>query len=511
MNTFWEILLSFVLLEAFFFLCGLIIGKIKWIVKRSKGHVKSPNTAKRVLYTVTCKHYFLAIIPLVIFGYAFFNLYTPALNYCRKQKKNCYQAIRYDMDTLAKNNKHISVFSYENLSVKKAEQIVYIKAPEKKDFFHLGKKTEINYNEISSDDDYSDDFGNVYQLRNRRFRELALQDYLASREARAARAVEQAYSEAKDRWYNEFGRFWGSGIQKVYYANTEKNEDSGWLIARNYSIYDTMKTSTCFLYPNKVGIFQDNPNEAINMSNVNKSCDEAYFQIMNEDSIPAKLTLTQYYDIAENMRNKYYHVKVDSTGKNPVHTYDENIAIKNEYGITYVTRLPMKTFSICENTNRQEYNEANKIDIIGKILCVNLLLLSLYGVCGFARSKRKTLNEAIYKDLLVKCNPAKFMKPYNKEKVEVANTLTQLLTKTSPNDEEQIVRIEETAHSKLGVNIIDKKYVRQLKRVIYPKKFLKPYDEKKFSLANELYTLLADGNVTYAIIKDVDKRATELQ
>lgn len=490
MNTFWEILLSFVLLEAFFFLCGLIIGMIKWIVKRSKGHVKSPNTAKRVLYTVTCKHYFLAIIPLVIFGYAFLNLYTPALNYCRKQKKNCYQAIRYDMDTLAKNNKHISVFSYENLSVARAEQMVYMEEPVMSQYVEKVKEKIItkipnnlpHYNTYSAE---AEDI--IYDM------------------------AQEAWSEARAQWYKKCGFCWGSGIQKVYYANTEKNEDSGWLIARNYSIYDTMKTSTCFLYPNKVGIFQDNPNEAINMSNVNKSCDEAYFQIMNEDSIPAKLTLTQYYDIAENMRNKYYHVKVDSTGKNPVHTYDENIAIKNEHGITYVTRLPMRTFSICENTKNLEYDEANKIDIIGKILCVNLLLLSLYGVCGFARSKRKTLNEAIYKDLLVKCNPAKFMKPYNKEKVEVANTLTQLLTKTSPNDEEQIVRIEETAHSKLGVNIIDKKYVRQLKRVIYPKKFLKPYDEKKFSLANELYTLLADGNVTYAIIKDVDKRATELQ
>ncbi len=488
MNTFWEILLSFVLLEVFFFLGGLIIGTIKWIIKRHKGQAKSSNTAKRILYTVTYKHYSLAIIPLVIFGYAFLNLYTPALDYCKKQKKDCYQAIRYDMDTLAKNNKHISVFSFENISVSRAEPIVYTEEPKTNQFYHkrVSKKTT----------DYTNKSNHIGSV-------------LAS--ARFQVFDQNAYLDAKDRWYKQCGLYWGTNIQKVYYANTEKNEDSGWLIARNYSIYDTMKTSTCFLYPNKVGIFQDNPNEAINMSNVNKSCDEAYFQIMNEDSIPAKLTLTQYYDIAENMRNKYYHVKVDSTGKNPVHTYDENIAIKNEYGITYVTRLPMKTFSICENTNRQEYNEANKIDIIGKILCVNLLLLSLYGVCGFARSKRKTLNEAIYKDLLVKCNPAKFMKPYNKEKVEVANTLTQLLTKTSPNDEEQIVRIEETAHSKLGVNIIDKKYVRQLKRVIYPKKFLKPYDEKKFSLANELYTLLADGNVTYAIIKDVDKRATELQ
>lgn len=457
---------------------------------------------KRVLYYYTYKHFFLAAIPIAILSFVFFNFYALALNYTKEQKRACYDAIRYNLDTLAKNNKHISVFSYENLSVSRAEQMVYMEAPVKSQYVEkvkqrLRKKDPNNL----SYDNTREPFGiggSVRQLE-RAYALGVIYDL-----------AEEAWSEARAQWYKKCGFCWGTGIQKVYYANTGKDEDSGWLIARNYSIYDTMKTSTCFLYPNKVGIFQDDPNEAINMDHVNKSCDEAYFQIMNKDSIPAKLTLTQYYDIAENMRNKYYHVKVDSTGENLVHTYDENIAIKNEYGITYVTRLPMKTFSICENTNGQEYNEANIIDIIGKILCVNLLLLSLYGVYRFARSKRKTLNEAIYKDLLAKCNPVKFMKPYNNEKVKVANTLTQLLAKASPNDEELIAHVEETAHSKLGVNIIDKKYVHQLKRVIYPKKFLKPYDEKNFSLANELYTLLADGNVTYAIIKDVDKRATEL-
>ena len=110
----------------------------------------------------------------------------------------------------------------------------------------------------------------------------------------------------------------------------------------------------------------------------------------------------------------------------------------------------------------------------------------------------------------LKCNPAKFMKPYNKERVEVANTLSQLLMQTSPNDEEAVAGIVDTAQSKLGINIVEKKYVRQLKKIIYPKRFLKPYNEKRFALANELYTALANGDVSYAIIKEVDKKAVEL-
>ena len=169
----------------------------------------------------------------------------------------------------------------------------------------------------------------------------------------------------------------------------------------------------------------------------------------------------------------------------------------------------MRTFFILQKMN-QEYNEAEKIDIVGKIICVILLLLSLCWIYRFARSRRVTLNEAIYKDLKVKCNPAKFMKPYNKERVEVANTLSQLLMQTSPNDEEAVAGIVDTAQSKLGINIVEKKYVRQLKKIIYPKRFLKPYNEKRFALANELYTALANGDVSYAIIKEVDKKAVEL-
>lgn len=465
---------------------------------------------KKVLYHYTYKHYLLVTIPIAILTFVFFNIYAPALKYTKEQKRGCYDAILYDMDTLVTNNSHISIFSYENLSVKKAEQIVYIKAPEKRDFFHLGK-TEKIYNEIYFDDDYSDDyFDNIYQRRNQRFRQLEIHEAIAARENNAARAVEKAYSEAKDRWYNEFGRFWNAGIRKFYYVDTEKNTDSGWLIVRNYFFKDKKKASTSFLYPNKIGIFKVGEDESVNMDNANRCCDEAYSQILENDSIPARLTLNEYYSKLENLENKYYYVKVDSTGKDTELSFDKNVEIKNEHGITYITRLPKRSFVICKRMKNQEYEEAEKIDIVGKIICVILLLLSLYWICRFARSRRMTLDEAIYKDLIVKCNPTKFMKPYNKERVEAANALTQLLIQTSPNDEEAVAGIVDTAQSKLGINIVKKKYVRQLKKIIYPKRFLKPYDERKFALANELYTDLANGDVSYTIIKNVDKRAIEL-
>ena len=461
---------------------------------------------KKVLYYYTYKHYLLAAIPFAIFTFVFFNIYAPALRYTKEQKKACYDAIQYDMDTLVINNRHISVFSYDNLTVTKAEQIVYIKAPEKREFFYIGniikKKYKDNNDNNNNNNVYAPDWRKDFMIRARQ----ALRSEL---EANAERAVEQSYSESEDRWYNEFGRFWNAGVRKFYYVDTEKNTNSGWLIARNHFFKDKKKASTCFLYPNKIGIFNVEEDESVNMDNANRCFDEAYIQILENDSIPAKLTLNEYYAKAENLENKYYYVHVDSTGKGTELSFDKNVEVKNEHGITYITRLPMRTFFILQKMN-QEYNEAEKIDIVGKIICVILLLLSLCWIYRFARSRRVTLNEAIYKDLKVKCNPAKFMKPYNKERVEVANTLSQLLMQTSPNDEEAVAGIVDTAQSILGINIVEKKYVRQLKKIIYPKRFLKPYNEKRFALANELYTALANGDVSYAIIKEVDKKAVEL-
>lgn len=458
--------------------------------------MKKMHIMKKILYHYTYKHYLLVTIPIAILTFVFFNIYALALNYTKEQKKACYDAIQYDMDTLVINNSHISVFSYIDLSVKKAEQIIYKKAPEKREYVH-----DMNWIRDYVEDYYGEEFSDDW----RSFNNIRLNQAVEIIQAKE----EKAYTNTRNKWYNEIGRFWNAGIRKLYYVDTEKNTDSGWLIARNYFFKDKKKASTSFLYPNKVGVFEVREDESVNMDKANKCCDEAYTQIL-DNFTPAKLTLNEYYSKAENLENKYYYVKVDSTGKDTELSFDKNVEVKNEQGITYITRLPKRTFIICEKMKNQEYEEAEKIDIVGKIICVILLMLSLYWVYRFARSRRVTLNEALYKDLVVKCNPTRFMKPYNKKRVEVANALTQLLIQTSPNDEEVVAGIVDTAQSKLGINIVGKKYVRQLKKIIYPKKFLKPYDERKFALANELYTALANGDVSYTIIKDVDKRAVEL-
>lgn len=47
-----------------------------------------------------------------------------------------------------------------------------------------------------------------------------------------------------------------------------------------------------------------------------------------------------------------------------------------------------------------------------------------------------TIYESLYAELKIKCNPNKFMVPYDKERVSQANELYRQLMETSPQNEE---------------------------------------------------------------------------
>ena len=60
-----------------------------------------------------------------------------------------------------------------------------------------------------------------------------------------------------------------------------------------------------------------------------------------------------------------------------------------------------------------------------------------------------TIYESLYAELKIKCNPNKFMVPYDKERVSQANELYRQLMETSPQNEETLRQLRSKAIKEL--------------------------------------------------------------
>ncbi len=103
------------------------------------------------------------------------------------------------------------------------------------------------------------------------------------------------------------------------------------------------------------------------------------------------------------------------------------------------------------------------------------------------------INESVYDRLKRLCNPVNFMQNYDKEKVEIANQIYSKLMSANPNTDE----IAAEAEKLLGIQLVDNHQIEDLKNKLHPKNFMNPYDARKISLANEIYSRIVD-NMTYS-------------
>ncbi len=99
-----------------------------------------------------------------------------------------------------------------------------------------------------------------------------------------------------------------------------------------------------------------------------------------------------------------------------------------------------------------------------------------------------------------KCHPRQFMRPYDYEKVNIANRLFSSL-----NDDcslENIKGILSEATEKLQVTIDTSQVVAELCKACSPEKFMDPYDAEKIAEANELYSkILANSLNIIELVK----------
>ena len=102
------------------------------------------------------------------------------------------------------------------------------------------------------------------------------------------------------------------------------------------------------------------------------------------------------------------------------------------------------------------------------------------------------------------------MKPYNKEKVEKANSIYKELVEINENDTDKLKSIRKMAVQELGVNLLNKNEIEMLREKANPKNFVKPYRPNKIEKANELYDKLLLNNLDIDEIEEIEQQIKEL-
>lgn len=97
---------------------------------------------------------------------------------------------------------------------------------------------------------------------------------------------------------------------------------------------------------------------------------------------------------------------------------------------------------------------------------------------------------SLYVELKEKCNPEKYLFPYNKEKVDIANALYKKLIDTNPIDNSALNIIRDQAIQKLGIVLSTKKQYLELLEYCNPKNFMNPYNYEAIEEANKYYALI---------------------
>ena len=110
-----------------------------------------------------------------------------------------------------------------------------------------------------------------------------------------------------------------------------------------------------------------------------------------------------------------------------------------------------------------------------------------------SKIQHSKIYDSLYEELLDKCNPKKFMEPYDKKKVDAANLIYKALLESKPSygcySNQEIRNIKDQAVRELGISISNSLY-RKLINYCDPKRFMEPYDFEAVQVANEFYALV---------------------
>lgn len=264
----------------------------------------------------------------------------------------------------------------------------------------------------------------------------------------------------------------------------------------------------------------------INMENINELLDDSYsFFTKNENS--------DFYHCDDTTYFKCYTMlnTPNSKGKNYWYwetegAYDKTITDKfsargiygqfwryKDYkvflGVSNVTRYSLKYDEDFADNKKKEMASFYKL-----ILLIAICIMETFAILfmrNIIRAKKKK-SIPLLKRIITCSHPKRYIKrgKYDKEKLEIANTIYEKAINANEDDEEVIASLCKELEDKLGIYIITHREIEELKKTCNPKHFMNPYDAQKVKIANELYAKLDTDVLSYYDYYLYMKQASEL-
>jgi hypothetical protein len=151
-----------------------------------------------------------------------------------------------------------------------------------------------------------------------------------------------------------------------------------------------------------------------------------------------------------------------------------------------------------------------RIFAIGGVILTIIFICVLTPIIRRRRREEKKRNEPLFDKLKNKISPANFMSPYDDTKVEKANLLFEKLMKINPSDLDSLREVRRQAMSQLGINFISEEYLEDLRAKCNPQRFMEPYNAEKVRLANTLYNRLITNENDIEILEEIEKEVNNL-
>ena len=301
----------------------------------------------------------------------------------------------------------------------------------------------------------------------------------------------------------------------------------GWNLFVAKKLYPTTMV-IYYIYPSYVGYRKQESSYMYNwIPSVEDCINEAYdFWINN-----TKSQFIDYYqkgnknrvkDLISDLPNEYFGWNLNTDKIQPAYTEGKIGTMGYMYNSYYKVFIESTKWETYEIERQDEVIAKDKKDriITGGVILTLVLMCFLIPLIiqNMRNEKRKREHEQeyerkkkehIYDKLKNLCNPAKFMNPYDKEKVEKANSIYEQLMNTSYSDIVSLKKLRQQAIDELNLNFINVEYLQDLKSKCNPERFLNPYNAEKVRIANELYKKLIDNENYIEILEEVEKEIIE--
>lgn len=191
--------------------------------------------------------------------------------------------------------------------------------------------------------------------------------------------------------------------------------------------------------------------------------------------------------------------------------YMYNSYIRVYIGMACHTTYQLKYNQEFALRDKERYIDQHEQKLQNYLIIVESILGIVFAFFVFLYIKSRRKAQKTILDKLIKVtNPKRFMKQYDQETIEVANRIYNSAKECKLDDVEAIEKLCIEAETKLKVCFVDKQEKKELLKRCNPKRFMNPYDANKVTKANEIFGKIKQGILSYTDYVRIKSEVDEL-